>query len=156
MIPNIDATPYSRSNATSERQKRQQDIALGVGGAGSTVAVARKVESAESSLQKMVSFLSNNAKTVNKNTKTVNSLFQKFKLNKELFTNNLMTKLAKVKNTKIATFAMKNPVVRKFAGATGGALAFFVLVSGVNKAVKTGEIAVQDYKFNQMQKKFLA
>ena len=38
------------------------------------------------------------------------------------------------------------PLLKHCAGFLGGALAFFVLVTGVNKAVKTGAIAVDDFK----------
>ena len=48
---------------------------------------------------------------------------------------------------------LKVPFTKKVAGFFGGALAFFVLITGVNKAVKTGEIAVDDFKhqLNEMR-----
>ena len=52
----------------------------------------------------------------------------------------------RLKNSKFIGPIINSPVTKKLAGVAGGALAFFVLVTGVNKAVKTGAIAVDDFK----------
>ena len=108
------------------RKEKQEQVAAGVGGAAGlsqTTKLASKrglsAEAGEKALQKMMQTTQRTTQSVNKTA------------NVKFYTKDIMTRF---------------PLLRHCAGFLGGALAFFVLVTGVNKAVKTGAIAVDDFK----------
>ena len=120
------------------RKEKQEQVAAGVGGAAGlsqTTKLASKrglsAEASEKALQKMMQTTQRTTQSVNKTTGTLSKLFKNFNANVKFYTKDIMTRF---------------PLLRHCAGFLGGALAFFVLVTGVNKAVKTGAIAVDDFK----------
>ena len=54
--------------------------------------------------------------------------------------------LLKFKESKFIGPIVKSPITAKFSALAGGALAFFVLVTGINKAARSGSLAVEDLK----------
>ena len=140
-----------------ERKQRQEQVATGVGGAAglSTQATrmagkrglnANAARNAEHQLQNMMEQTQRAMQNVNQNSQVAIGLWANFKSNIKFYTNDIIKRLESLKNTKFIGPIVNSPVTKKLAGAAGGALAFFVLVTGVNKAVKTGAIAVDDFK----------
>ena len=140
-----------------ERKQRQEYVATGVGGAAglSTQATrmagkrglnAQSARSAERQLQNMLESTQRTMGAVNKNAKAAKGLWANFKYNVKFYTKDILTRLDGLKNAKVIGPIINSPITKKMAGFAGGALAFFVLVTGVNKAVKTGSIAVDDFK----------
>ena len=120
------------------RKEKQEQVAAGVGGAAGlsqTTKLASKrglsAEAGEKALQKMMQTTQRTTQSVNKTTGTLSKLFKNFNAKVKFYTKDIMTRF---------------PLLKHCAGFLGGALAFFVLVTGVNKAVKTGAIAVDDFK----------
>ena len=137
-----------------ERKERKEQVAAGVGGAAGLSTTATKyasrqglkAEAEEHVLQQMMQTVTNTTNAVNKNTEAAQGLWATFRSNIKMYTKDIMTRLEHLKNSKFIGPIINSPVTKKLAGVAGGALAFFVLVTGVNKAVKTGAIAVDDFK----------
>lgn len=137
-----------------ERKQKQEQVATGVGGAAGLSTTATKMagkrglkaEVAEQSLQHMLENVQRTTNAAKKNAKVAKGLWGTFKANIKYYTNDIIKRLESVKNSKFIGPILNNPVTKKLAAAAGGALAFFVLVTGINKAVKTGAIAVDDFK----------
>ncbi len=150
----IDSQNSRIPHTSQERKRTQEQVATGVGGAAGVSATATKVASkrglsaqaAESQLQKMMAQTQQTMHSANKNAKVVKGLWSTFRANIDFYTKDILKRFESVKNSKFIGPILNNPVSKKLAGAAGGLLAFFVLVTGVNKAVKTGAIAVDDFK----------
>lgn len=153
----INSTNYSlpKSNLSPEERKQQKEqVAAGVGGAAGLSSAATKVASkkglkpqaAEAGLMQMLEGVKNTTNAVNKNTKAARGLFATFKENLAYYPKDITRRLKAITKSKFVTSIIENVVTQKMIGAAGGILAFFVLVTGVNKAVKTGAIAVDDFK----------
>lgn len=133
-----EGLPKSSRQQRRERKEHQEQVAAGVGGAAGlsqTTKLASKrglsAEAGEKALQKMMQTTQRTTQSVNKTTGTFSKLWKSFNANVKFYAKDIMTRF---------------PVLKHCAGFLGGALAFFVLVTGVNKAVKTGAIAVDDFK----------
>lgn len=154
VTPNFQAkTPLT----PEQRQQRTEQVATGVGGAAGLSSQAAKVarrgsinagtiRNAETQLQHMMEQTQRTMNSVNNNAKAVNGLWSAFKHDIEFYTEDIIKRLESLKNAKFIGPILNSPITKKMAGAAGGALAFFVLITGVNKAVKTGAIAVDDFK----------
>lgn len=144
----------TQANKKLSSDDRKQQVATGVGGAAGLSTTATKMagkrglkaEAAEQTLQHMMENVQRTTNIAKRNTKTAKGLWQTFKANIKFYTNDIIKRLESVKNSKLLGPLLNNPVTKKLASAAGGALAFFVLVTGVNKAVKTGSIAFNDFK----------
>ena len=135
--PNFQAkTPLT----PEQRQQRTEQAAVGVGG------VAGVAKTSERHLQRMMEQTQRTMHTVNKDSKVVKGLWGSFKQNTKNFTIDIVKRLEALKGKKVIGPILNSPVTKKMAGAAGGILAFFVLVTGVNKAVHTGAIAIDDFK----------
>lgn len=142
-----------------ERKEKKEQVAAGVGGAAGLSTTATKyasrkglkAEAGEHVLQQMMHTVTETTNAVNKNAKTAKGLWATFKSNISMYTKDIMTRLEHFKNSKFIGPIINSPFTKRLAGFAGGALAFFVLVTGVNKAVKTGAIAIDDFKhqFNE-------
>lgn len=154
----IDAVNYHTNNNTGlglkDNKDRQEKVAAGVGGAaGLTTSATKyaskrglKAEAGEKALQTMMETVQKTTRTVTKNTENAKGLWTTFKHNIGVYSKDIMTRLSKLKNNKIIGPVVKSPITKKLSFVFGGALAFFVLVTGVNKAIKTGAVAVDDFK----------
>ena len=137
-----------------QRQQRKEQVATGVGGAAGLSATATryagkkglKAQAGEEILGRMTAQVSNGIKTVNQTQEVATGFITTFKNNLKMYTKSIMDQLAKFKDSKFIGPIVKSPITRKFSALAGGLLAFFVLVTGVNKAFKNGEIAVDDLK----------
>jgi hypothetical protein len=149
----VAAKPANKTTA-EERKHNQEKVAAGVGGAAGLSKTATKMagkrglkaEAAEHGLQNMMESVERTTRAAKKNTEAAKGLWSTFKANIKFYTNDIIKRLESLKNSKYIGPILNNPVTKKLAAAAGGALAFFVLVTGINKAVKTGSIAVDDFK----------
>lgn len=157
-IPSLTANTTSTSMTAAQRKERNEQVAAGVGGAAGLSTSATKMASkrglqAEQSLSNMLETVTKTQQAVNKNTKAATGLWATFKNNIKVYSADILARLNKLKDTKFIGPIIKSPFTKKVAGFFGGALAFFVLITGVNKAIKTGAIAVDDIKhqINEMR-----
>jgi len=152
MVNNMTVTinPYS-TNATQQninKKDTQQQVTAGVGGAAGINATAQRMASkrglsrGESLLQKMMSNVSKNTSTIQEGS----TLWSKFKYNTHFYANHIMKKMNGLESTKFIGKIIKSPIVKKSASLFGGALAFFVLVTGVNNTIETTTNAAKNYK----------
>ncbi len=149
-----------RTTAPNISREKKEEVATGVGAAAGITSAsglansatraagkkALKAEAAEKTLGKMLDGVQTASRNVSKNTKEVTGLWKTFKANIAKYTNQLNGYVAKFKETKYIGAIIKSPVTKYLTKFFGGALAFFVLVTGVSKAVRTGAIAVDDFK----------
>lgn len=158
----IDAIKYPTSTqptmTAKQRKENQEKVATGVGGAAglstsATKMAGKRALQAEHALSKSSKIITDTNAAIIKNSDTVTSLWTKFKMDKIQITNKITNWIDSFKGSKLISPIIKSPIVKKGAGLFGGALAFFVLVTGVNKACQTGAIAVEDFKhqFNEMR-----
>lgn len=140
-----------------ERRERREDVATGVGGAAGLTASASKMASrrgvkaktGEQVLQGMMNNVTQTTRAINQNTQVATGLWARFKSNIKMYTQDILKRLENLKSNKYIGKIIDSPITKKAAGLFGAGLAFFVLVTGVNKAFKTGEVAVVDLK-NQL------
>ena len=157
-IPSINANTTNPSMTAQQRKEKSEQVAAGVGGAAGLTTSATKMAGkrglqAEQSLSNMLGTVTKTQQAVNKNSKAVTGLWGTFKNNIKVYSADIFARLNKLKDAKFIGPIIKSPFTKKVAGFFGGALAFFVLITGVNTAVKTGEIAVDDFKhqLNEMR-----
>ena len=129
-------------NPTQSQQKKEKtEKAATVVGSTGFVATATKyaskqglkAEAGEKVLQTMMEKSQQAARITSKGIKESTGFIAKFKKNMKLFSGDFMEIAAKLKNNKILGPIVKNPITKKLAGAFGGVMAFFVLVTGVSK-----------------------
>lgn len=150
----IDFRPQPQYTPEQRQQQTKEQVATGVGGAAGLSATATryagkkglKAQAGEEILGRMTAQVSNGIKTVNQTQEVATGFITTFKNNLKMYTKSIMDQLAKFKDSKFIGPIVKSPITRKFSALAGGLLAFFVLVTGVNKAFKNGEIAVDDLK----------
>ena len=139
-----------------QRIERREEVATGVGGAAAftTASATRmasrrgvKARTGEQVLQGMMTQVTNTTKAVNQNTKVATGLWAKFKNNITMYTQDILKRLESIKGNKFVSRIIDSPITKKAAGLFGAGLAFFVLVTGVNKAFKTGAVAYGDLKY---------
>ncbi len=153
-IQAINQPKITNVRTPEQRKENQEKVAAGAGGAaGATGATAKaigrraaKIEEKEKTLQHMMSNVNRTSRTMLNNSEKVEGLFATFKSNIKRYTDDIITRLSKLQESKFIGPIVKSPVTKKVAGVFGGALAFFVLVTGVNKACRTGAIAIDDFK----------
>lgn len=157
-IPPINAKTTNPTMTAQQRKEKSEQVAAGVGGAAGLSTSATRMAGkrglqAEQQLSNMLETVTKTQQTINKNTKVATGLWGTFKTNIKVYSADILARLNKLKNAKIIGPIIRSPFTKKVAGFFGGALAFFVLITGVNKAVKTGAIAVDDLKnqFNEMR-----
>lgn len=142
-----------------ERTEQREAVATGAGGVAAGVTATKTARlaktgarsektfsAAENGLQQMATNVKKITRSVNKNTEVATGLFAKFKSNIKFYTKDIMDRINNLKGMKIFEAIKKSPITKGIAGALGAGLAFFVLVTGVNKALKTGSVAVNDLK----------
>lgn len=138
-----------------ERTEKRENVATvggataaGVSTSATKMASRRKLKAniLETEFRQVATNVANATKTVNQNTKVATGLWANFKNNIRMYTQDILKHLDKLKSNKFVTKIVENPITKKVAGAFGAGLAFFVLVTGVNKAFKNGTMAVGDLK----------
>ena len=145
--------PINRVNSNqydSSRQKKEA-AAVGVGGAAGIAGsskIVSNVKKGEPVFNGAVKTLKNFVSSFNKNSGTSHKLLSNFKSNVVKFSADIMRRLEKYNGSKLGKL-IKLPVAKGLSTVIGGVLAFFVLVTGVNKAIDTGELAVGNMKLNK-------
>lgn len=156
--PNLTTSPISQQPQVSREKK--EEVATGVGATAGITASATKAagkrglqtQAAEKTLGQVLDTAQTTSRNISQNTKEVTGLWKTFKENISKYTDQLRGYTNKFKDTKFVGAIIKSPVTKYLTKFFGGALAFFVLVTGVSKAIRTGAIAVKDLKtqYNDM------
>lgn len=145
--------------ATIEQQQKQKETkekAATVVGSTGFVATATKyaskrglsasAQAGEKTLQSMMEATQKASRITGKGIKESTGFIAKFKKNMKLFSGDFMKFTKGLENTKFIGPIVKSPLIKKAAGAFGGVMAFFVLVTGLSKAAETGALAFDDAK----------
>lgn len=164
-----EGTKPKRISDEKKEDMRDTAMAGGAAGAGYTAAksgglnMAKKLRESSSSLSQTTGNIKRGVNTL-KETKQVlqqpvaeaNTLFKRFKINANIFTNNMMSYL---KNLKVGKFVQKvidTPIVKGGCRVFGGALAGCVLISGLGTLYNNTSKIVDNYaprivdNFNQV------
>lgn len=152
--PQINFTSAQAQVAREQRKQTQEQVATGIGGAAGVTAAATKyagrkglkAQAGEQFFGELSGQVASGIKGVNKSQEVAKGLWASFKQNIKMYSASVMEHLNKFKDTKIIGAIVKSPIAKKASFLFGGALAFFVLVTGVNKAFENGKIAVEDFK----------
>ncbi len=152
--PQINFTSAQAQVAQEQRKQTQEQVATGIGGAAGVTAAATKyagrkglkAQAGEQFFGELSGQVASGIKGVNKSQEVAKGLWASFKQNIKMYSASVMEHLNKFKDTKIIGAIVKSPIAKKASFLFGGALAFFVLVTGVNKAFENGKIAVEDFK----------
>lgn len=159
-MPSINAINHQptyhsvHTTSAEERKDNREKVAAGAGGAAGVTGTAAKaitkraaqIESKEQLFQQGMAKVNRTCHTITKNTQEAEGLFATFRVNIRRYTDDIIRRLSKLQDSTILGPIIKSPVTKKAASICGGALAFFVLVTGVNKAVRNGAIAVDNIK----------
>lgn len=137
----IQFTPEQQA----KRKDAEQKVATGVGATGAGAAAYQaKRTTVNRTLQGWFTNLTNTTKAARQNAAEVTGLAGKFKQNFARFSSDIMSKAMKFKEMKFIGPIVKSPVMKGAAGIFGGAMAFFALVTGIDKAYRNGRLAVAD------------
>jgi len=145
----------SPNTVQSRNDTKKQEVAAGVGaiGAGTvagvqksaTMAAGKRAMAAEGKFAQTLDRIIETSRKATEGTKKANSMLSGLKLNAAKYTKDILTRLGTLQNKKVI-----GPVVKMvkgpFAAFFGGALAFFVLITGVAKTIQTGTVAANDIK----------
>lgn len=136
-------TPQSpdRKNTAAE------SVAIGAGTTG-YVATASKAARKGEGVKNFLASARKGTEQLTKSEKFINKIFGNFRKNVQTFSKDIAARLAKLQNVKIIGPIITSPAIKAFSGALGGILAFFVLITGISKAFKTGEMAAMDFANN--------
>ena len=139
----------------AQRREKKEEVATGVGAAAGITASATRAagkrglqasRSLEAQFNQVVETVQTASRNVSRNTEEVTGLFSKFKSNIAKYSKQIETYLQSFKDTKFIGAIVNSPVTKAATKLFGGALAFFVLVTGMTKAFRTGAIAFDDFK----------
>ena len=152
----INHPPIKSARTTAsenQRKETQEKVAVGAGGAAGVTGTAAKAVSKRAATleakEKMLQEGMVNIKNTYRNFQTIQEskgFFPAFKNSVRKYADDIIMRLSKLKNAKIIGPIVKSPVTKAFANIGGGFLAFFVLVTGVSKAFRTGTEAIDKFK----------
>lgn len=120
-----------------QAQKRKQtteNVATGVGVTGYATRYAGK----KGILGSMLGKTNATMHVANAEIRQATTLIGRFTQNTKFYTKKIINFLANYENSKILGPIVKNPIIKKCAGGFGTVMAFFVLITGVRKAVENG------------------
>lgn len=112
------------------------------------------IQAGEKTLQTMMESVQESSRIAGKGMKEATGFFAKFKKDASSFAEDFMRFAGKLKNNKIIEPIINSPITKKAAGAFGGGMAFFVLVTGVSKAAENGSLAINDLKNKYYEMKY--
>lgn len=163
-IDAINKNKFNPHHLTPEQQQQKKDnaqkAATVVGSTGFAASATKyasrrglRAQAGEKTLQTMMEATQKAAKITGKGIKESTGFIASFKRNFKMYTADLLKWANKFQNNKILGPIIKSPVMKKLAGAFGGVMAFFVLITGVTKAAESGALAVDDFrgKYHQMR-----
>ena len=138
-------TIHFKPEQQTKRKDAEQKVATGVGATGAGAAAYQaKRTTVNRTLQGWFTNLTNTTKAARQNAAEVTGIFGKFKHNFARFSGDIMSKAMKYKEMKFIGPIVKSPIMKGTAGVFGGAMAFFALVTGIDKAYRNGRLAVAD------------
>ena len=162
MTLRVDNTSFQANllnTNTDKKQEKKEKAAAAIGGTAGAATTASRMASkrgmqaaaaeanaGEGILASTLNRVAGVAKKAEENSKVVNSLWGKFVQNSKMYAQDLMKRLEALKDAKIIGKIVKSPIAKGAASVAGGALAFFALVTGLNKAFRDGSIVVNDMK----------
>jgi len=134
----------------AKRKVTKEHVAEGVGVTGAVTYQAKQFAT-KRSINTMMENVTNAARITSQNSREASTLLGKFKLDIGRFTKDITARVMKLENMKFIGPIIKSPIVKGACGVFGFTMAFFALVTGVNKAVDNGRIAVGDIqsRFNR-------
>lgn len=147
-----DFNQRAQVSAQAHRERdevRRQQVAAGTGVTGAAAYQAKR-SSVNNYLKSWFSKLTATTRTTRQNAQEVTGLFGKFKQNVRIFSTSIIDKAMKFQDMKFIGPIIKSPVTKGVASFLGVGMAFFALVTGIDKAYRNGKIAVDDMrnKFN--------
>ncbi|MBP3820899.1 hypothetical protein J6G99_04560 [bacterium] len=137
----INATPEQKAR----HQEKAQEVAAGTGVAGAASYQAKRYATKQT-LNGMFTKVTEASKIAHQNTKVASGLWGKFKYDIGRFSTSIMNQVAKFENMKIIGPIIKSPIMKGTANCFGIGMAFFALVTGLDKAYRNGKFAVLDLK----------
>lgn len=154
---------FNNFNQYKPTQEDKENAGKVVTGAGATAAgiegarrTAQNMASKRGGVERLETMYQNairGLRTASENAEKATSFMGRFKQKAAIYTRDVMKLFEKFKKTgtytrsaKIINAVIDSPITKKFAGFFGGALAFFVVVSGVSKACKNGATMAGDIK----------
>lgn len=154
-----EVSMYNFQNQAANSRKRQEQVAAGVGGAAGVGATTRAVgkwaiknEAGSNILASMYTNAGKAINTVNDGKEVTTGLYAAFKANMAKYSKSVETLLMNLKNKPFIAPIIKSPVTHKLASCAGGAMAFFVLATGLTKAYREGGVAIEDIKSGRFSK----
>ena len=143
---NISMISFGSGTANEQidrRKERAQDVATGAGVTGAAAYQAKRT-TVNNTLKNMFTHVTEVTKTTRQNAAEVTGLFGKFKFNMKRFSGSIINQAMKFKDMKYIGPLVKSPITKGIATGFGAAMAFFALVTGVDKAYRNGKLAVAD------------
>ncbi len=131
-----------------QREKRKeagQKVAAGTGVTGAAAYQAKRT-SVNNTLKSWFSNLTTTTRTARQNATEVTGLYSKFKQNVKFFSSSLVNKAMKLQDIKFIGPIVKSPFAKGICSTLGVGMAFFALVTGIDKAYRNGKFAVNDLK----------
>ena len=126
----------------AKRKNTEQKVATGVGATGAGAAAYQaKRTTVNRTLQTWFSNLTTTTRNARQNAAEVTGLFGRFKQNFARFSGSIIKQVSKYENMKFIGPIVKSPIMKGVAGIFGGAMAFFALVTGLDKAYRNGKLA---------------
>lgn len=149
----LSVNKYPFSASVQDSRKKQEQAAAGVGGAAGVAATtkaagkwAMKREEGASILADTYTKVGKAINKANDGKEVTDGLIAMFKKNMVKYSQSVEKLLMQLKNKPIIAPIIKSPVTHKLSACAGGAMAFFVLATGLSKAYRDGGTAIEDIK----------
>lgn len=136
------------------KQRQQKDgkeavvTATGVTATASYVGKSsmKKAVLSEKNVKTTIDGIKTTTRTINNNVGLIERLARKFHIDYKTFNLDLTKRLAKLKDVKYIAPIVKSPIAKGAVASVSGALAFFVLVTGLKDAANNSAVAINDLK----------
>ena len=145
LYAHMEQTGFTSRNPESRRKENVEVAALGIGTAGAVSHQAQQ-QVTKSYLRSMFSSVTEGSKVIRTNVGEATTLFGRYKQNVVRYTKYAMKQLSRFENSKYIAPLFKNKMVLGAASVFGTVMAFFALVTGVNKSIDNGKLMVGDIK----------
>lgn len=129
---------------TSNKKETGQHVAEGVGVTGVVSHQARRYATKKTVLNNMMENVSNAARLTSQNAREATTLWGKFQINITRFTKDITARVMKFQDMKFIGPIIKSPVMKGACSIFGFTMAAFALVTGINKAMENGKLALND------------
>ena len=145
ILLNQNSYSDSVSDKKARRKETAQEVAAGTGVAGAASYQAKRY-STKQVLNGMLTKVTEASRAAGAGTKEVTGLWGKFKFDVANFSKSIMNNLKAVESWKIIGPIVKSPLMKGTAHFFGVGMAFFALVTGIDKAFRNGKLMTNDIK----------